>query len=95
MVGVSTVPFEYAVACNPAVTGFPAVTDFLAVDSVLAVTSVPTDPGVPILAGGFTYWIYNETYYTIGLSLKGGFFGFICVCTLFNTALSAAPQIPL
>jgi hypothetical protein len=51
MVGVSTVPLEYAVAWGP------AVTDFLAVDSILAVTSVPNDPGVPILAGGFTYWI--------------------------------------
>ena len=28
-----------------------------AVEGVLAVASVPADPGVPILAGGFTYWI--------------------------------------
>jgi hypothetical protein len=40
-----------------AVSGGPAVTGFLAVEGVLAVASVPADPGVPILAGGFTYWI--------------------------------------
>jgi hypothetical protein len=49
--GVSAVPFEHAVAGGPAVTGFPAV------GSVLAVASVLADPGIPILAGGFTYWI--------------------------------------
>jgi hypothetical protein len=36
---------------GPAVTGFPAF------EGVLAVVSVPADPGVPILAGVFTYWI--------------------------------------
>ncbi len=51
VVGISAVPVEHAVAGGPAITGFPAV------DSVLAVASVPADPGVPILAGGFTYWI--------------------------------------
>jgi hypothetical protein len=43
--------FWHDVAGGPAVTGFPAV------EGVLAVTSVPADPGVPILAGGFSYWI--------------------------------------
>jgi hypothetical protein len=28
-----------------------------AVDGVLAVASIPSDPGVPFLAVGFTYWI--------------------------------------
>jgi hypothetical protein len=51
IVGVSAVPFKHAVSAVPAVTGFPAV------DGILAVASVPFDPGVPILAGGFTYWI--------------------------------------
>jgi hypothetical protein len=39
----------------------------------LAVGSVPADPGVPILAGGFTYWIveWDVLYYrTIGLWLS-------------------------
>jgi hypothetical protein len=40
-----------------AVAGGPAVTGFHAVEGVLAVASVPADPGVLILAGGFTYWI--------------------------------------
>jgi hypothetical protein len=48
---VSAVLYENAVAGGPAVTGFPAV------EGVLAVASVPADPGVPILAVGFTYWI--------------------------------------
>ncbi len=43
--------FWHAVAGGPAVTGFPAV------EGVLAVATVPADPVVPILAGGFTYWI--------------------------------------
>jgi hypothetical protein len=30
---------------------------FLDVEGVLTVASVPADPGVPILTGGFTYWI--------------------------------------
>ncbi len=47
VVGVSAVPFEHAVAGSPAVSGFPAVEDVLAV----------ADPGVYILASGFTYWI--------------------------------------
>ncbi len=51
VVGVFAVPFEHAVAGGPAVTGF------LAVEGVLAVASVPANPGVHILAGGFTYWI--------------------------------------
>ncbi len=48
---VSEVPFKLAVAGGPAVIGFPAV------DGVLAAASIPADPGAPILAGGFTYWI--------------------------------------
>jgi hypothetical protein len=44
-VGVSAVPFEHAVTGDSAVIGFSAV------EGVLA------DPGVHILAGGFTYWI--------------------------------------
>jgi hypothetical protein len=44
---ISAVPFKHAVAGGPAVSGFPAV------DGILEVYSVPTDPGVPILAGGF------------------------------------------
>jgi hypothetical protein len=59
--GVIAVPFEHAVAASPAVTVYPAV------DSILAVASAPADPGVPILAGGITYWIVGETYHTIGL----------------------------
>jgi hypothetical protein len=54
VVGVSAVPFEHAVPGGPAVTGFPAV------EGVLAVASVPADPGVPILDGGFTYWIVER-----------------------------------
>jgi hypothetical protein len=46
--------FDHDVAGNPAVTGFPAI------DGVLAVDSIPADPGVPILAGGFTYWIVES-----------------------------------
>ncbi len=45
------VPFEHAVAGGPALTGFPVV------GGVLAVASIPANPGVPILAGGFTYYI--------------------------------------
>jgi hypothetical protein len=37
--------------------GSPAVTGFAAVEGILVVASVLADPGVPILAGGFTYWI--------------------------------------
>ncbi len=71
VVGVSAVPFEHAVAGGPAVTGFPAVKGILAVDSV------PSDPGVHILAGGFTYWIVDELHYrTIGLWLSGCIFFF-------------------
>ena len=51
VVSVSAVPFKYAVVGGPAVNGFPAV------DSILAVASVFANSGVPILAGGFTYWI--------------------------------------
>jgi hypothetical protein len=51
VVGVSAVPFKLAVAGGRAVTGFTSI------DGVLAVASVSADPGVPILAGGFTYWI--------------------------------------
>jgi hypothetical protein len=40
-----------------AVAGGPAVTGFSAVEGVLAVAGGPADPGVHILAGGFTYWI--------------------------------------
>ncbi len=54
VVGVSALHFEHAVTGGPAVADFPAVP---AADGVLAVASTPADPGVPILAGGFTYWI--------------------------------------
>jgi hypothetical protein len=50
VVGVSAVPFKNAVAGGPAVTGFPAV-------DIVVVANIPADPGVPILAGGFAYWI--------------------------------------
>jgi hypothetical protein len=50
VVDISAVPFDNAVASVPAVTGFSAV------EGVLAVASVAADPGVHILAGGFTYW---------------------------------------
>ncbi len=43
--------FWHAVAGGPAISSFPAV------EGILAVASVPADPGIPILAGGFTYWI--------------------------------------
>ncbi len=59
--------FEHAVAGGPAVTSFPAV------GGVLAVASVPADPGVHILADGFTYWIVEWDvllYRTIGLWLS-------------------------
>ncbi len=66
VVGVSAVPFEHAVAGSPAVTGFPAVEGVLAVAFSLLICC---DPGVPILAGDFTYWIVgNERYYTSGQS---------------------------
>ncbi len=45
--------FLHAVAGGPAVTCFPAV------EGVLDVANVPADPGVPILAGGFTYWMLD------------------------------------
>jgi hypothetical protein len=54
VVGISAVSFEHAVAGCPDVTGFPAV------DGVLAVASALADPGVPILAGGFTSWIVEK-----------------------------------
>jgi hypothetical protein len=59
VVGVSTVPFQHTVAGGPAVTGGPTVAGFPAVEDVLAVASVLADPGVHILAGGFTYWIVD------------------------------------
>jgi hypothetical protein len=49
LLGVSAVPFVHAGSDGPAVTGFPAV------DGVLAVACVPADPGISILASGFTY----------------------------------------
>jgi hypothetical protein len=49
-VAVANLTFKLAVADSPAVIGFPAV------DGVLAVAIISVDPGVPILAGGFTYW---------------------------------------
>ena len=66
VVGVSAVPFEHAVAGSPTVTGFPAV------EGVLAVASVPADPDVPILAGGFKYWIVEWDvlhYWTMAIGL--------------------------
>jgi hypothetical protein len=62
VVGVSDVPFEDAVAGDPAVIGFSAV------EGVLPVASVPADPGDHILAGGLHIGLENKTYYTIGLS---------------------------
>jgi hypothetical protein len=35
-------------------SGGPADIDFPAVEGVLAVASISADPGIPILAGGFT-----------------------------------------
>ncbi len=58
---------------NNAVAGGPVVTVFPAVDGVLAVASVPAYPVVPILAGGFTYWIVGWDvlhHWTIGLWLS-------------------------
>ncbi len=52
-VGVSAVPFEYAVAGSPAVTGFPAV------EGVPAVASVPADP-----SPCFCWWLYY-TYWIV------------------------------
>jgi hypothetical protein len=43
--------FWHAVAGGLAITGFPAI------EGVIAVASVHADSDVPILAGGFTYWI--------------------------------------
>ncbi len=68
VVGAFAAPFKHAVAGSPAVTGFPAVYD------VLAVASAPADPDVPILACCFTYWIVEETYYSIGPPDYGNFF---------------------
>jgi hypothetical protein len=48
--GLLLLVFEVAVACGPAVTGFLLLMAFL------LVASIPADPGVPILAGGFTCW---------------------------------------
>jgi hypothetical protein len=48
-----------------AVAGGPVVTGFHAAEGVLAVVSVPADPGVPILAGGFTSWILDRDLLTI------------------------------
>jgi hypothetical protein len=56
---VSAVPHEHAVAGGFAVTGFPAV------DGILAVGSIPSDPGFPILAGGFTYWTVVTVLYSV------------------------------
>ncbi len=44
---------------------------FLDVEGVLTVASVPADPGVPILTGGFTYWILEWDISTIELSDYG------------------------
>ncbi len=57
VVGVSDVPFEHTVAGCPVVNGFPDVNGFSAVEGILAVANFPANPGVPILAGGYTYWI--------------------------------------
>jgi hypothetical protein len=71
VVGVSAVPFEHDVAGGPAVTGFPAV------DGVLPVASAHADPGIPILAGGFTYCTVQRDmldYRYIGLWLSDLYF---------------------
>ncbi len=62
---ISEVPFELAVAGGPAVICFPAVY------GILAVASISAHFGVPILAGGFTYWTVQcdilQDYRIIGL----------------------------
>jgi hypothetical protein len=50
VVGVSAIPHNHPVSGGPTVTGFSDA------DGILVVASVPADPGIPILAGGFTYW---------------------------------------
>ncbi len=75
VVGVSVVPFEPAVAGGPCCYCLPAS------DGVLAVATVPADPGVPILANGFTYWIVEWAYYTIGPSDHGCRTNFLCYQT--------------
>jgi hypothetical protein len=50
VVGVSAIPYNHPVSGGPTVTGFSDA------DGILVVASVPADPGIPILAGGFTYW---------------------------------------
>jgi hypothetical protein len=49
VVGVSAAASEHAITGGSAVIGFPDVA------GVLALGSIPADPGVPILAGVFTY----------------------------------------
>ncbi len=46
----------------------PVITGFSAVEGVLAVASIPAYPGVPILAGCFTYWTVKCTLRHIWLS---------------------------
>ncbi len=65
VVGYSLYYFWHAVAGGLAVIGLPAV------EGVLAVSSVPANPGVPILAGGFTYWILEWDISTIKLTNYG------------------------
>jgi hypothetical protein len=63
-------------------SSLPAVDGVLAVAGGLAIASIPADPGVPILAGVFTYCtvqcaLYNEHnkgYRIIGLWLSNCYF---------------------